>query len=84
MAVDRAAPGRSYAWRMPLSMLSAWAGPDSAKFVPGEAAAKGVAGASVSVDADRRDGCLNLTFAPPAGDPALWEVTAAIHFARAP
>jgi hypothetical protein len=69
---------------MPLSVLSAWTGPGSAKFVSGGADAKGVAGASVSVAADPSDGCLNLTFAPPAEDAARWDVTAAIHFARAP
>ena len=84
MAVDRKAPDRFYAWRMPLSVLSAWTGASAAKFTPGEATARGVAGASVEVGPDTRAGCLSLVFSPPKGDTGFWDVTAALHFARAP
>jgi len=83
MAVDHAAPDRFYAWRMPLAVLSAWSGAGSAKLQAAEPLTRGVAGASVAAAADQRDGCLDLTFTPPAGAGA-WDVTAAIHFARAP
>ena len=84
MAVDRAAPDRFYAWRMPLSVLSAWTGAGAARLLAGESTAQGVAGAAVEAGADKRNGCLALSFTPPHGDDDPWDVTAAIHFVRAP
>ncbi len=85
MAVNHAHPERWYAWTMPQAVLSAWSGPATAALTMGAPAVRSGrasdAGA-VTLEADRRYGCLALVFTPPDKD--RWDATASIQFARAP
>jgi hypothetical protein len=86
MARDTTRPDRWFAWTLPLGVLSALSGPRSAMWRPGTPTTllgQGTDNAHVAMAADTERGCLELSFAPPPGKNARWDVTAHVGFAMA-
>jgi hypothetical protein len=87
MAQDMTVPDKWYAWSLPIGVLSAWTGPESATWSTGPPATLNgsrAGGAQVSTSADSTNGCLSISFTPPPGNTDTWEITALIHFASVP
>lgn len=82
-AVDRSNTNLWYSWHEPHSVLKRKSGVASTTYTASGTAAAIVGGgmsASVSATADTTNGCLNLSFTPPAANADFIGVTATVRF----
>jgi hypothetical protein len=83
-AIDHTAPANSYAWTMPMALLSRQSAASTTALAlgtPGALSTGTGSGASVSLTADTSNAGINLTFTPPSGTDT-WDVFADVWSAE--